>query len=338
VQKTSADSQDSLSILDSLRAVAAMMVCLFHSAFLLAPFFPGMAGVLDIGQEGVYVFFVISGMVMPWSMERIGYQLNDFFVFMGKRMLRLQPPMIISACIVALTSWSMLNTDSHSGWQLLAASATLTAPFFDLPWVNGIYWTLFVEMQYYIYIALAFPLLVSASILKRSITVAVILALSFTSVAMEGNVAKANLPFHLPVFTMGYYLFMKYKGRITEIEFWTGLAACVAVCAYLTGVLHGLGFRIALTALTTALIIRFTRNGWKWLGKIGEVSYSIYLMHWPIISALCFFLGGILKTAWGNALVFTCIQIAAILFAFVFYRLVEKPSLRWAKSLKFKNR
>jgi hypothetical protein len=35
------------------------------------------------------------------------------------------------------------------------------------------------------------------------------------------------------------------------------------------------------------------------MGKIGEVSYSIYLMHWPIISALCFLLGGILKTPFG---------------------------------------
>jgi peptidoglycan/LPS O-acetylase OafA/YrhL len=315
--------------------VAAMMVCLFHSAFLLTPFFPTLSSILDVGQEGVYVFFVISGMVMPWSMEKTDYRLNDFFVFMGKRIVRLQPPMIVSACIVALTSWTMLNTDSYNGWQLLVASATLTAPFFDLPWVNGIYWTLFVEMQYYIYIALAFPILNSASAVKRSTAVIILLAISFSSLLMQGNDAKANLPFHLPVFLMGYYLFMKYKGRISEIEFWLGLTLCAGVCAYLTGVLHGLGFRIVLTALSTALLIRFTRNGWKWLGKIGEVSYSIYLMHWPIISALCFFLGGILKTAWGNAIVFACIQVAAVLFAFVFYRFVEKPSLQWAKSLKY---
>jgi peptidoglycan/LPS O-acetylase OafA/YrhL len=321
-----------------LRAVAAMMVCLYHSAFLLTPYFPKASEILDVGQEGVYVFFVISGMVMPWSMERIGYRISDFFVFMGKRIVRLQPPLIVSACIVALTSWAMLNTSEHNGWQLLAASATLTAPFFDLPWVNGIYWTLFVEMQYYIYIALAFPLLTARNAITRNAFVLILLALSFTSIWQEGNDAKSNLPFHLPVFLMGYYLFMKYKCRITETEFWLGIAACAFVCAYLSGILHGLGFRIVTTAMLTTLLIRFTTNGWKWLGKIGEVSYSIYLMHWPIISALCFLMGGILKTAWGNALTFTCIQITAVLFAFIFYRAVEKPALRWAKSLTFKRR
>lgn len=328
----------SLSILDSLRAVAAMMVCLYHSAFLLVPFYPQIAQVLDIGQEGVYVFFVISGLVMPWSMEKVGYRLADFFTFMGKRIVRLQPPLIVSACIVALTSWAMLNNEEHNGWQLLAASATLTAPLFDLPWVNGIYWTLFVEMQFYIYIALCYPILTSSSVVKRSVAVAIILALSFTSLTMEGNAAKSNLPFHLPVFLMGYYLFMRYKNRCSELEFRLGILACALVCAYLTAILHGLGFRIVLTALITTLLIRITGNGWRPLNTMGEISYSIYLMHWPVISAMCFILGGILKSPLGNAVVFLCIQIAAILVAVGFYRIVEKPAISWSKKWVFKPR
>lgn len=324
---------ESLDILNSLRAVAAMMVCLFHSAFLLAPFYPAAAQLLDVGQEGVYVFFVISGMVMPLSMEKSAYRVSHFFVFMGKRLLRLQPPMMISACIVALTSWTMLNTDTYNGWQLLAASVTLTAPFFDLPWVNGIYWTLFVEMQYYIYIALAYPLLTSSRILYRSLIVIALLALSFASLSMEGHSAKSNLPFHLPVFLMGYYLFMQYKNRISKTEFYAGIMVCFCVCLYLTAVLHGLGYRICITAGLTTIIIATIRHGIAFISRIGEWSYSLYLLHWPVISALCFVLGGMLKTASGNAIVFCAIQIVSIAVAWLFYRIVEKPSMRLAKTL-----
>lgn len=311
------------------------MVCLYHSAFILTPFFPSVTSLLDIGQEGVYVFFVISGMVMPWSMEKIGYRISDFFTFLAKRIVRLQPPLVLAACIIVLTSWKMFNTESQSGWELLAASATLTAPLFNLPWVNNIYWTLFVEMQYYIYIAIAYPLLTHSSIMRRSLIIVLLLALSFTSYGMAPIVAKSNLPFHMPVFLMGYYLFMRYKGRISELEFWIGMTACTAACALLVGFVHHLGFRIVATATTTALIIRFTRKGWKLLSSIGEVSYSLYLMHWPIISTLCFFMNENRKTGEGSLLVFGAIQIIAVLFAFLFYYMIEKPALAWSKRITF---
>ena len=195
VHRSATAGNNTLGILDSLRAVAASMVCLYHSSFLLSKFYPQANEILDFGQEGVYVFFVISGMVMPLSLDRIGYRISDFFVFMGKRILRLNPPMIVSACIVAFTGWSMIHNDVNNGWQLLIASATLTAPFFDLPWINDIYWTLFVEMQYYIYIALAFPLLTSSKTIIRRFSVVILLIISFTSLGMEGNSAKSNLPF-----------------------------------------------------------------------------------------------------------------------------------------------
>ncbi|MFM7309531.1 MAG: hypothetical protein ACKOZY_02900 [Flavobacteriales bacterium] len=49
--------EGNLDILNSLRAVAALMVCLYHAAFVLSNDFPSMTKALDIGQEGVYVFF-----------------------------------------------------------------------------------------------------------------------------------------------------------------------------------------------------------------------------------------------------------------------------------------
>lgn len=329
---------DSLEILNNLRAVAAIMVCLYHSAFLLSKNFPQATAMLDIGQEGVYVFFVISGMVMPWSLEKIRYRLSDFFAFMGKRIVRLHPPMVLSACLVAFSSWGFLSSGAHNPWKLLAASATLSAPLLNVPWVNDVYWTLFVEMQYYIYIALAFPLLNSNSRIIRSATVASLLALSFISLLWQGHAVKLTLAFHLPIFLMGFYLYLIYKRKINEMEFWLGLIACSSVCAYMTGVLHGVGFRITLVAAATSIIIKSTSNGMTWLSKIGEVSYSLYLIHWPIISSVVYFTWGKLDAPWASASAFAFIQITAIIAAFLFYRVIEKPALQWAKKIKFSQR
>ena len=109
----SAAGETQLDILNSLRAVAALMVCLFHASFLLAPFFPSAAQLLNIGQNGVYVFFVISGVVIPLALEKSCYRFADFFVFMAKRITRLMPPLIASATIVAIAHGSHFNP-THS--------------------------------------------------------------------------------------------------------------------------------------------------------------------------------------------------------------------------------
>jgi len=45
-----------IGLLNALRGIAAWMVCMFHSAFIIKPFYPELLPLLDWGQEGVYVF------------------------------------------------------------------------------------------------------------------------------------------------------------------------------------------------------------------------------------------------------------------------------------------
>ena len=60
------EQRNQLDLLNALRGIAAWMVCLFHASFLVKEFYPGLCLFFDIGQEGVCVFFVISGVVLPW--------------------------------------------------------------------------------------------------------------------------------------------------------------------------------------------------------------------------------------------------------------------------------
>jgi peptidoglycan/LPS O-acetylase OafA/YrhL len=161
------------------------------------------------------------------------------------------------------------------------------------------------------------------------------LALSFLSKSFEPKVVKVTLLFHLPVFTMGYYVYLYLKGRIKTSEFWMGLLLSTMVCLYLTGILHGLKWRIVSTAFITALVIVFVKKGNKWLDQLGEISYSFYLTHWFVISTCNHFFYHDMRSPLGSVMFFLLIQVGSIILAKLFYQAVEKPSLQWTKMVRY---
>ena len=80
--------------IDGLRAIAVMLVLGFH-AFPEAV--PG-------GFIGVDVFFVISGFVIPLSLQGRDYRIADFPRFMIRRLVRLEPPYLVSIALTILLS------------------------------------------------------------------------------------------------------------------------------------------------------------------------------------------------------------------------------------------
>ena len=329
-------TSESLDILNSLRALAAWMVCLFHASFLLAPFLPEFSSLLDIGQEGVYVFFVISGMVIPLALEKANYRISHFFTFMGKRLLRLMPPLIASATVIVLSSYGSLDLNAKELFNSWLASITLTSPLVGIPFLNDVYWTLFVEMQYYVYIGLVFPFLQHSTAAQRRVVLLCMLGLSFLSLVSGGN-EKSKLLFHLPVFLMGYCTFLYYRKHIVKLEYLGWLILCTGVSLYLFGYLYGLGYRIATVALMTSLLIAHVHRGPRWLSNLGEFSYSFYLIHWPVISALCLWAGTYTQTLEGSITLFLLIPIVSLGVARVFYALTEKPALRWSRRLRYRS-
>jgi proteic killer suppression protein len=85
-------------ILDSLRAFAALSVCLFHFVCTTTDYIKTqwILDIFSVGSYGVQLFFVISGFVIPWSMYNANFKINHFFKFALKRFSRLEPPYIAS--------------------------------------------------------------------------------------------------------------------------------------------------------------------------------------------------------------------------------------------------
>src|SRR5262245_47119745 len=192
-------SRDRIDVVNALRAFAAIVVAWGHFA-------GGQGRWLDwtghYGYTGVFIFFVISGFIIPYSLHRSGYTLRNFGRFMVKRAIRLYPPYLISIPISLLAANFLLAPMSVGP----AIHPTARQTFYHLiflndlahvPWINVVYWTLAIEWQWYVLVGLFFAFLVSRSPVLRFLPVAASMIFYFLC-------SSDRIVFHtLPMFLIG---------------------------------------------------------------------------------------------------------------------------------------
>jgi peptidoglycan/LPS O-acetylase OafA/YrhL len=332
--------------IEGLRAVAIVPIVLFHAGL------ESIAG----GFVGVDVFYVISGflitsIIVP-DLERDRFSLLDFY---RKRAVRILPALYVMVAVVLVVGSQRLFPDDL---RSLAASATAAVAFVSNIhfWLSAGYfgpaaeslpllhtWSLGVEQQFYLF----YPLLLMA--IRRFApgrVVAILVATAITSFAL-------SLAWAYRAPTDGFYLL---PSRVWELVL-GGLVALGAFPKLATArgrdaaALAGLGLVLLGTAIIraqdhfpapwgllpaggTALIAAYGAEAvtarlftWAPVRRIGAISYSLYLWHWPIITFWRFEIGDKLTLA-DTAIVVAASYVAAELS----YRLVEQPALkRWRK-------
>ena len=151
---------------DALRGLAALSVCFFH--FTNGTHFRATSYLAPIGAYGwlgVEVFFVISGFIVPYAMLRAGYTLSAWPTFMVKRLIRLEPPYLVSIAIVMLLGIASTMAPGFQGPPIdwtpaqIAGHLGYLNTFLGLPWLNPVYWSLAIEFQFYVLIGLVMPAL-----------------------------------------------------------------------------------------------------------------------------------------------------------------------------------
>lgn len=135
---------------DIMRIVAALLVTWFHLAYWVttknpdSPYaFPELEWTARYGWMGVHLFFVISGIVI--SQSAYGREPLDFA---AARFWRLFPTALICASItgtVLALGLSWLPSD-RIGERMIRSAFFWPLP----PWVDGVYWTLWVEIAFYL--------------------------------------------------------------------------------------------------------------------------------------------------------------------------------------------
>lgn len=343
-----------IPILNTLRAVAALSVCFHHHLFTTKIYIHEYSPlrIFEFGNHGVTLFFVISGFVIPYSMYNKNFKLPNYGKFMLKRLARLEPPYIVAIILGIIFSYvRILNPNGngiditpsvqqvilHFGYMvplkdIFAYFGYYPEIFQNKVWIIGVFWSLAVEFQYYLYIGLVFPLIIHKKILYRCIGYSIIFGTAvFTFLRFNTNF----LPSWLPVFMIGIILFLRHIKHIKEIEFYILLLISLLASYYCRG------YEITIaTAISFLLIISFTNYKNKLLDFFSLISYSLYLTHTIVGDPFLNLVRHYVLDHLEEPLFFPLAFGLSTVVAYVLYLLVEKPSMKlssqisWSKNKK----
>jgi peptidoglycan/LPS O-acetylase OafA/YrhL len=316
-----------IGIVGALRGFAALAVCWYHFIYGQNTWLKWTG---KYGWLGVHIFFVISGFIIPYSLYQYRYSIRDYFRFTGKRLARLHPPYLASIGVVVALGYAMMLIPHWQAPRPDTSLISVASHFFYLndfigrPWLNVVYWTLGIELQWYLLLGLVFPLLAHRR-WSMQVAGALLLILGHRIVPTE------HIIFHIvPVFLIGVFVF-QYRMGLSS-----GWRMLVSVGAMFAIMKTPIGMPVSVVSVSTGLLIAFVTLENRWLLELGKVSYSLYLLHIPIGLRVIDFMSR-LPFSGELIVVIDVIAIGASLYASVlFYRWIEAPSQKWSSAIKIK--
>ena len=323
-----------IPVIDSLRGLAATSVCLYHFVCTTTGYILNQP-VLDIfyfGKRGVEMFFVISGIVIPLSMMSGNYTYKLFPVFIAKRFTRIEPPYLASIIVAIIYLYVRNFIPGSAPVDMVPTLRTVLLhigyliPFFhNVDWINSVYWTLGIEFQYYLFLALAFPLMIHSKFYVRIIFYALCILPSLL------NISSGLYPHWGSLFLLGICYVLMLKKIIDTKEFW------IVSILSATALVFKLGWVDLIVAIITLLIIHFAPMFTSKFGKfMGKISYSLYLLHSIVGAAFINFMSHRFNQSYQKPIVILIGLGISILSAYLFYLFIEKPSQQLSKKIKYK--
>ncbi|WP_240777374.1 acyltransferase family protein [Nonomuraea basaltis] len=146
-----AHSATRLAWLDALRGIGALAVVAEH---MLPWFLPGLRPYwFNLGIYGIIVFFLVSGYIIPTSLERHG----DVRAFWVSRIFRLYPLYLsVVVLVLALAWWVPVRGEVARDGSAVAAHATMLLDVVSVGGVADTMWTLSYEMVFYLMVTALF--------------------------------------------------------------------------------------------------------------------------------------------------------------------------------------
>lgn len=325
--------------INGLRAIAVISVLIFHYSY---NWLPG-------GFVGVDVFFVISGFLMTSIIFR-GLANDDFsfLSFLKARATRIIPALLTIVIIVMILGYLFLEPLSYGPLGKHAASSLSflsnivysgEAGYFNQDSFNNMLlhtWSLSVEWQFYVVYPLVLIVLSKIFSIKK---LKVIILLSTVSIFVFGvyftskDPVSAYFMFYARAWEMligglAYLYPLRLSGKKSFSFEFVGLALIFTSFFIISSNTAWPGYMALVPVLGTYLCILANNNNTILSGytlqKIGLWSYSIYLVHWPIIT---------FAKKLNIDLHFGWYLIGISILSFIIYELIEKRRTYGFKAL-----
>src|ERR1700730_5916573 len=172
-QTAATNHERRLAWLDALRGFAALCVVFDHgSTLLLLPVRSFLYQWLNLGQYGVFVFFLVSGYIIPASLERKG-SVRGFWI---SRAFRLYPLYLLAIAIARIAyelGYGTLRGAQHHPLEAVASWLLMIPNLLTGPNVPNVTWTLSYEMVFYLLLAALFSWRIHARSSSYALTFAV---------------------------------------------------------------------------------------------------------------------------------------------------------------------
>jgi peptidoglycan/LPS O-acetylase OafA/YrhL len=350
----SGDATHRIKALDGLRGIAVAAVVIYH----LSP------SLLPGGFLGVSVFFVLSGYLITTLLLGESRSTGSIGLrrFWGRRFRRLMPAALAALAVAVVVA--ALVGDAHqlrtlpgdvsaavfyvANWRFIAVGTAYGAHY-QQPSVVQHFWSLAIEEQFYVVVALVAALLAHFAPSRRtwflvfgalalgSMATTIILGPTDTNRIYFGTATRAFelLAGSLLAIALGGRSFTPRSARGRLALQAVGLGAMIVLIGAFARIhienkwLYRGGLWVA-AAVTVAILVAVRSRGplaramaWRPLVALGLISYGVYLYHWPLFIWLT------PTTTHLDGLALAAVRLGATFtLAIASYRLLEQPIRR----------
>lgn len=330
-----------LTSLDGLRILAALMVVFYHYVTLASAWgrpgsavFPVAQPIAEYGWLGVEVFFLVSGFVI--CMSTWGCTLGDFAI---SRISRLYPAYWAAVAFTAGVLWLWPEMRRIDHWSDVLVNLSMMQGGLHVKHLDDGYWTLFVELKFYV----LFALVVLRGVTYRN---CVLFCGLWTAAGVMAPTADSGLldffavPQFAPYFVAGIAFHLMHRFRPTYLLWVIVVLQFLLAQTYVAERLDAnvdhdahvwparLVITLAFAAMAGIALGAFDRVQWRWLRTAGALTYPLYLIHMIAgLTVIHHFRDRVPPVPLAGGL-----TVAMITLAWCIQRYVERPATRLLRS------